>query len=352
MNGRLFLDVHVIQTVPPSCVNRDDTGSPKTCVYGGVRRARVSSQSWKHAVREYFKDEFDESYSGVRTKRVIGMIADRINTISPEASDPLEMSRKVLEAAGIKAKGKKEDELGALMFVSRTQIDNLARLALSGSYDKKSVKEALGSGFTTDIALFGRMVADDPSLNSDACCQVAHAISTHKVSNEYDYYTAMDDLSNDDEAGAGMIGTVEFSSSTLYRYSTVAVHELQDIMNGDIAVAAKSAAEYVKAFCLSMPTGKINTFANNTVPDAVLIAVRSDQPASLVGAFESPVRADDQSGYVSKSVKRMMEYNGSICSDFLAAPDKTWKIGCGMGDERMKLQDALAEIEAYIRSRE
>ena len=223
---------------------------------------------------------------------------------------------------------------------------------MSGSYDKKSVREALGSGFTTDIALFGRMVADDPSLNSDACCQVAHAISTHKVSNEYDYYTAMDDLSNDDEAGAGMIGTVEFSSSTLYRYSTVAVHELQDIMNGDIAVAAKSAAEYVKAFCLSMPTGKINTFANNTVPDAVLIAVRSDQPASLVGAFESPVRADDQSGYVSKSVKRMMEYNGSICSDFLAAPDKTWKIGCGMGDERMNLQDALAEIEAYIRSRE
>jgi CRISPR system Cascade subunit CasC len=354
MNGRLFLDVHVIQTVPPSCVNRDDTGSPKTCVYGGVRRARVSSQSWKHAVRNYFAEEFKGQDLGIRTKRVIEMIATRIEELSPGTSDPTGSATAVLEAAGIKAKGKKEGELGALMFVSRTQIDSLAKLAISGKYDKKEVKEALGTGFAVDIALFGRMVADDPSLNSDACCQVAHAISTHRVSNEYDYYTARDDLSKDDEAGAGMIGTIEFNSSTLYRYSTVAVHELQHIMNDDSAIAAHAVAEYVKAFCLSMPTGKINTFANRTVPDAVLVIARNDQPVSLSGAFETPVTADSQSGYVLRSVARMVDYNKSICSDFLPKPIRTWQIGAGLEavGPGSSLQSAISEIEEFIRGRE
>ena len=68
MSNRLFVDINIIQTVPPSCINRDDTGSPKTAIYGGVRRARVSSQSWKKAVRDEFKLRFDGDDLATRTK--------------------------------------------------------------------------------------------------------------------------------------------------------------------------------------------------------------------------------------------------------------------------------------------
>ena len=241
-----------------------------------------------------------------------------------------------------------------MLFISNVQIDNLAKLAIAGDYDKKAVKEALGTGFAVDIALFGRMVADDPSLNADASCQVAHSISTHKVSNEYDYFTAMDDISGDDEAGAGMIGTIEFNSSTLYRYATVAVHELDATLNSDTRTSAHATSEFVKAFILSMPTGKINTFANNTVPDAVYITVRSDRPVNLVGAFEEPVHSDESSGYSKRSVARLVEYNESICSDFVPKPEKTWQIGNGLDSigPKSTLSDVVVEIEDYIMGRE
>jgi len=146
------------------------------------------------------------------------------------------------------------------------------------------------------------MVADDPALNTDASAQVAHAISTHKVENEYDYYTAMDDRSPEDQAGAGMIGTIEFNSSTLYRYATVAAHDLKKNL-GDANVAAKAVKEFVRAFICSMPTGKLNTFANNTPPYSVMLAVRRDQPVNMVGAFETPVKAGE-GGYQENQQKR------------------------------------------------
>jgi CRISPR-associated protein Cas7/Cse4/CasC subtype I-E len=157
--------------------------------------------------------------------------------------------------------------------MSTAQARELAKLVVENP--KPGVKEsqlALRLNPGIDIALFGRMVADDPTLNTDACAQVAHSISTHKVSNEYDYFTAVDDFSSEDSAGAGHIGTVEFNSSTLYRYATVAVHELYKQLAGDTADAV---CEFVRAFICSMPTGKQNTFANRTLPDAVLVALRA-----------------------------------------------------------------------------
>lgn len=348
----LYLDIHVLQTVPPSCVNRDDTGSPKTAVYGGVRRARVSSQSWKRAMRQMFRQHFQENELGVRTKNITDMVAEAIGQQDPSSIGEAakEKAGKILEAAGIKL-DKNTGEAKALFFMGRKQAENLAELALSEEKpDKKTVQNALKKDEAVDIALFGRMVADDPSLNEDACAQVAHAISTHAVENEYDYYTAVDELSPEDNAGAGMIGVIEYNSSTLYRYGTVALHELEAALAGQTAMTAKAAAEFVRAFITSMPTGKQNTFANRTLPDAVLVTLRKDQPVNLAGAFENPVRNQGE-GYVQGSVKKLAEYGEKVCSTFAEKPEKAWEIGMDAVKteaEAVTLPELLQQVEQAV----
>lgn len=345
---KMFVDIHVIQTVPPSCVNRDDTGSPKTAVYGGVRRARVSSQSWKHAMRQSFKEQFDESDLGIRTKKIINMVAEQIVILDQTVPDAENRAKKVIEAAGVKTK-EKDNEVMALFFLSRKQAENLAKLAISESYDKKIVQEALNKNYGVDIALFGRMVADDPSLNTDASAQVAHCISTHRVDNEYDYFTAVDELSPKDNAGAGMIGTVEFNSATLYRYSTIAVHDLCDQLI-EAAATAKAVKEFTRAFITSMPTGKQNTFANRTLPDSVMIAIRSDQPINLVGAFELPIAPSDGGGYAVASSKKLADYAKGVYSMFAPEPTKSWQIGNGLESigKAQGISAVLDELESSI----
>ncbi len=359
MEERLFVDVNVIQTMPPNCANRDDTGSPKTCMYGGVRRARVSSQSWKRATRDYFHGRVDESMLSVRTMKIVQMIADRIKAIDSSIDDEAAVKKAmdVLDKAGVKvkAKSKKNDdgsvpEAQALFFMSNKQASNLAELAVSGDYDKKKVEEALNKGHGIDIALFGRMVADNPLLNADASAQVAHAISTHRVENEYDYFTAVDEKSPEDNAGAGMIGTVEFNSSTLYRYATVAVHDLARQLE-DKDVTAMAVEEFVRSFVLSMPTGKQNTFANRSVPYAVFIAIRKDQPVSLAPAFESPVHPDrSNGGYNAGSVAAMVDCEQEYRRDFIEPPVASWQIGNGLEalGPSMNLQDALGQLKDRI----
>ncbi|MEV0294846.1 type I-E CRISPR-associated protein Cas7/Cse4/CasC [Nocardia sp. NPDC050710] len=303
----MFVDVHILQTVPPSNINRDDTGSPKTAVYGGVRRARVSSQAWKRATRKMFGELVDPATLGVRTKRVVELVAERIGTA---VEDPAAAAAKVIADAGIKLekptakkKGKEEgaadpvdllEQSKYLLFLSAAQIDRLAQLAIetatTGVSDKAKAKAAANGADSIDFALFGRMVADSADLNVDAAAQVAHALSVHSVNNEFDYFTAVDDRAPEDNAGAGMIGVVEFNSSTLYRYATVNVGLLAKNL-GDAEATAVAVANFLTAFVRSMPTGKQNTFANRTLPDAVVISVRTDQPVNLVTAFESPVDA-------------------------------------------------------------
>ena len=208
---RLYVDVHILQTVPPSCLNRDDTGSPKTAVYGGATRARVSSQSWKKAMRDMFKDIFPAKDLSMRTKRIVSMVTDEINILGG-VDDPEKAAQRIMGAAGLKIKSV-DKGTDALFFLSNAQAHALAKLAIE---DPETIKEnpskeakskaqkALKDPPGIDIALFGRMVADAPTLNTDACAQVAHSISTHKVSAEYDYFTAVDDLSPEDNAGAGL----------------------------------------------------------------------------------------------------------------------------------------------------
>jgi len=323
---RLYVDIHVLQTVPPSCVNRDDTGSPKSALYGGATRARVSSQCWKKAMREMFRDIFSEEKLGVRTKRIVGMVAEEIKKLGG-VDNPEEAAQKILGTAGLKIKSV-EKGTDALFFMSTAQAKALAKLVIEDpdtinekpSKDSKGkAQNALKDSPSIDVALFGRMVADDPALNTDACAQVAHSISTHKVSREYDYFTAVDDLSPEDNAGAGHIGTVEFNSSTLYRYATVAVHELYQHLKDDTAAAV---CGFVRAFVCSMPTGKQNTFANRTLPDAVLVTLRTDQPINLVGAFERPVKAgkNNEEGYVAASARAFVEHACKVYENWLGQP--------------------------------
>ncbi|MFE6925471.1 type I-E CRISPR-associated protein Cas7/Cse4/CasC [Nocardia sp. NPDC057663] len=301
----MFVDVHILQTVPPSNINRDDTGSPKTAVYGGVRRARVSSQAWKRATRRMFRELVDPNTLGVRTKRVVELVAERIGTA---VEDPAAAAAQVIKEAGIKLEKPKKkvkdddstdlaDQLEQskyLLFLSATQVDRLAQLAIetatTGVTDKAAAKAAANEADSIDVALFGRMVADSADLNVDAAAQVAHALSVHSVNNEFDYFTAVDDRAPDSNTGAGMIGVVEFNSSTLYRYATVNVDLLAQNL-GDGEATAVAVANFLTAFVRSMPTGKQNTFAHRTLPDAVVVTVRTDQPVNLVTAFESPVEA-------------------------------------------------------------
>lgn len=301
--NRLFLDLHAIQTLPPSNINRDEIGSPKTAQYGGVRRARVSSQSWKKAIRDYFNENGDKSNVGIRTKHIVSYVAEKIREMDTEVDKEksMDMAEKVINAAGVKTADKKAK---ALFFLGDEQAKALAKAAIDGETDKKTIQGLLRKNPAIDIALFGRMVADDPSLNEDASSQFAHAISTHAVQSEFDFYTAVDDSAPEDNAGAGMLGTVEFNSSTLYRYANVSVHQLLNQLK-DKEATINTIKLLIEAFANSLPTGKVNTFANQTLPQAILITLRSDRPVNLVSAFEVPIQSN--TGYVEKSIEKLLE---------------------------------------------
>lgn len=342
--SRTIVDVHVLQTVPPSNLNRDDTGSPKSATFGGVRRARVSSQAWKRATRTAFADLLTTDELGVRSKRVVELLGEAIRERDTSLAEgrAQELATAVLAATGDKGIALKPSRQGKdapqestyLVFFSRRQIENLADLAVAAAgtdgkptIDKKEAKARADREHSVDVALFGRMVADDTALNVDAACQVAHAISVHGVANEYDYFTAVDDHKNadeDEDAGAGMIGTVEFNSSTLYRYATVDVDRLRDNL-GDADATRRAVEAFVRAFVMSMPTGKQNTFANRTLPDAVYVVVRESQPINLVGAYETAV--DQTTGRVAEAVRLLAKHAGEQHDAFDETPVASWCVG-------------------------
>ena len=334
-----YIDVHIVQNIPPSCVNRDDTGSPKSAMYGGVKRLRVSSQAWKHVTRSFFDAHLDREDLGTRTKRVVGILAKEIGRQAEDLeNDAQKLAEEVFNAAKIKLSeprakkseeaSKKAKESGYLLFLSNRQIAQLAEMAVESArsgeeLDKKEVKKIFKSENSIDVALFGRMVADDADLNVDAACQVAHAISTHAAENEFDFFTAVDDdksrAEEREDAGAGMMGTIEFSSATMYRYATVNLDLLHENL-GDAEATLRALSSFIEAFVKTMPTGKQNTFANRTLPSMVVVQMRDDQPVSLVGAFERPVLKSDTEGFVAKSVRKLVEHEKQLEEAFGVKP--------------------------------
>lgn len=344
----MYLDLYALQSVPPSNINRDDTGSPKTAMYGGALRARVSSQAWKRAMREMFSGFLPEGQLGVRTKFVVPLIADRIAAKREDlAEQSVDFAKAVLDATGIRSsetdrKGSDEGTLatGYLVFIANRELDDLADIAISwadggvdpkkpDSKSKKDVQKAFKGIQAVDIALFGRMLADASDFNVDACSQVAHAISVNEISQEYDYFTAVDDCAADDNAGAGMLGTVSFNSSTLYRYATVNVDALMEQLESADATACGVAA-FVEAFVKSMPTGKQNTFANRTLPNVVAVSLRDDQPINLATAFERPVYAERDRSITQIAAERLAACAKDVEGAFAHPASKSWHVSYGM----------------------
>lgn len=352
--NRTLIDIHILQTVPPSNLNRDDTGSPKTAIYGGVRRSRVSSQAWKRAAREAFKSYLDESELGTRTKRVVDLLAEEIVDQAPELEERAsELASSTFETIGIKLEKPKKDatlQSQYLLFLSRRQIQNLASAAIeaAGADDVKKalraakVKDLANRDHSVDIALFGRMVADQKTdINVDAAAQVAHAISVHSVETEFDYYTAVDDRLDDDETGAGMIGTVEFNSATLYRYAAVDVNRLADNL-GDALATRRAVEAFLQAFVRSMPSGKQNSFAHRTLPEAVVVVVRESQPINLVGAFEKPIRELERKGRVKRAAEELCNEAQEIERAYGEKPISSWVTRVGTDT------DSLDELGANV----
>jgi CRISPR system Cascade subunit CasC len=285
----------------------------------------------------------------------VELVGEELAAAAPELNDRSEeLATAVVAATGLKLEkpsGKRDagrpEQSKYLMFVSRMQARGLAELAIDAArtgaaVDGKQAKRVLKDQNSVDLALFGRMVADDVDLNVDASAQVAHAISVHEVANEFDYFTAVDDqksgADDTEDAGAGMLGTVEFNSSTLYRYATVDVNRLCDNL-GDAAAAGVATQAFLRAFVTSLPTGKQNTFANRTLPDAVVVRLRSDQPVSLVGAFEDALR-DTGQGWVREAAESLASYAKDVDDAFAAPAGQTWVVGVG---DRVSSLDQLGD---------
>ncbi|MEU0786700.1 type I-E CRISPR-associated protein Cas7/Cse4/CasC [Streptomyces sp. NPDC006173] len=319
MTERFYIDVHVVQTVPPANLNRDDQGNPKEAIYGGVRRSRVSSQAWKRASRRHFDEQAPEADRATRTKRIASELVTRITRDTGlDRENAARIATALLAQLGI-SQGKKAGDTAYLLFYGNAQLDAVASLvtdraaelaaledgALTEAVKELPVVEKFQSGHPVGVALFGRMVADIPKLNVDAAVQVAHALSTHETQLEFDYFTAVDDQNEKEETGAGMIGTIGFNSATLYRYATVGFTQLADNLGGDTEAALDALDQFLDSFALSAPTGYENSFAHRTRPSLVAVVVRTDQPVNLVSAFEEPVPTE--AGIQATSARRLAE---------------------------------------------
>lgn len=367
----IVIDIHALQTVPPSLINRDDTGAPKSAVFGGVPRQRVSSQSWKRAIRRYFEDNFDAEQIGDRSKRLPEKIALRLEKAGLEQDEAIKRVEDLFKAAGIKTaveKPKKNDDsedqpspyprTGYLLFLSQQQIDRAVEELLARDGEKPSKGEAkaiLDTDHSVDMAMFGRMVADDAAYNVDASVQVAHAIGIHGSTPDFDYFTAVDDLAEEgEETGAGMIGTVQMMSSTMYRYATINFEGLQKNLES-VDASRLAVQHFIEAFVSSMPTGKINTFANQTLPELVYVAVRDTRPVSLVNAFEVPVEADQGTSRRKAAADRLAQEARDVESVYGFKPLAAYVMGIGeTADsfteiaEKTTLQDLTKNINEVL----
>jgi len=339
----MFVEIHMIQNFAPSNLNRGDTGAPKDCIFGGVRRARISSQCIKRSIREDFKKKasqtkdvtlFTEEELAFRTKALVKEI---VGDLVKDGKDPGEARNAVatlLKGAGL---GLKEFKTEYLLFLGKSaiqkfaevcsehwdlltgeaasdqgekEVDRKTRKKISQSMVPKEVRdkvfEILDGSKAADLALFGRMLADLPDRNVDAASQVAHAISTHKVAMEFDFYTAVDDLQPKEETGAGMMGTVEFNSACFYRYANIDTEQLLENLGNDKDLAARTVKAFLYASKDAIPTGKQNSFAALNPPAFILAVVRNEGfPVNLANAFERPVAVGRQTGLVAPSIEAL-----------------------------------------------
>lgn len=294
------IEFHILQSFPVTCLNRDDVGAPKTAIVGGVPRARVSSQAWKRPVRLAMQEY--GAKLGVRTKHIAELIAQAC--VSKGANE--EQAKACGESI---ASHVSKD---TLLFFTDTEAQAFADYAAENDFDAaklkdkethKAAKKALKLDVDgIDIALFGRMVAQAAELNVEAACSFAHAISTHKVANEVEFFTAVDDdpMGIREDSGSAHMGSLEFNSATYYRYVSLDLGQLYQTLHGqNMAGAIES---FVKALYVAVPTARQTTMTGLSAWDYAKVLVRKGQ--ALQASFDNPVKAKGE-GYLAPSIEAL-----------------------------------------------
>lgn len=314
-----FLQLHLLTEYPISNPNRDDLGRPKTARIGGELRQRISSQALKRAIRTHdaFRSAL-EGHTGQRTQRMGEQIIDHLTAKGVEPARASEIARQIVPVFG-KLDDKKKPELARtaqLAFVSpdeRAAAFDLAERVLAGEQlpkDKDLARLVMRpADGAVDIAMFGRMLADNADLNRDAAVQVAHAFTVNRVVVEDDFYTAVDDLKEKaEDAGAGFVGESGFGAGLYYLYVCVNRPLLVENLAGDRELAARGLEALVRAASMAVPSGKINSFANHARAKYILAEKGDAQPVNLAGAFTVPVRGPDLLGEAVRLLEK--ERNG------------------------------------------
>ncbi len=374
-----LLEIHILQNFAPSNLNRDDTGSPKDAFFGGVRRGRISSQCLKRAAREYVRDHPDglpHEAMALRTKRLVQVLVEQLKAKGRSEEEARQKVEQALGGMGLKVDA--EGKTQYLLFLGKQEVAKIADLIdrhwdglvapqteEEGSKKKAKdakkaakeavpdeIKKALGSvldgGKALDVALFGRMLADLPEKNQDAACQVAHAISTNAVEREFDFYTAVDDLKPDDNAGADMIGTVEYTSACYYRYAALDLEKLRENLQGDTELMLKGLEAFLRAIVKAKPSGKQNSFAAHNDPEYVAVTVRTEaDPRNLANAFEKPVRPGQDKSLTEASVERL-EARWKKLAEAYGQNGKTFVLN--LTDAPSSIGEAVESLDGLLRS--
>ena len=335
---KTIVEIHALQNFAPSNLNRDDTGAPKDALFGGARRARISSQCLKRSIRRYFsglveKNALATDDVAFRTRRLLDALIKSLVEKGRGEADAEEKARLALGAMELAVKEDRKSEY--LLFLGQRELSGIADIihekwdSITASETapadgkkpgkakkqaarnadpelKKALKKVFNGGTAVDVALFGRMLADMPEKNQNAACQVAHAISTHSVEREFDFYTAVDDLKPEDTAGADMMGTVEFNSACFYRYAVVDWEKLVGNLQNDRELATKGLRAFLEGFVAAEPAGKQNTFAAHNPPEFVAVSVRRNAaPRNLANAFEIPISVKKDESLTKKSAEEL-----------------------------------------------
>lgn len=336
-----LIELHVLQSFPVTCLNRDDVGAPKSAFFGGVQRARVSSQSWKRAIRLMARELQPDLFAGTRTRYVIRDLKERFTRAGRSEKEAKALAEATADALG-KLDSVEKGNVKTLLYFSPMEMDKVvhavleadigdalgrwldekqsektrekshAELLKSCEKASKMLKEAVKDA--ADIALFGRMVADDHTLTVEGSALFSHALSTHQAVNEVEFFSAVDDRPDvaEEGAGAGHIGTLEFNSACYYRYVGVNLDLLEDeehLAHLNEGERGSVLATFVRSALLAVPGARKNSMFGFNPPAFVLGLRRRGHPLSLVNAFERPI-APRGEGYIEPSKKALLEHLG------------------------------------------
>lgn len=340
-----IIELHILQSFPVSCLNRDDVGAPKTATFGGATRARISSQCLKRAIRVQAQEMSPKLFAGNRSRLIIGPLADALKKNGVSEAEATEVAKVVgdyLATMDKEAEKKGELKVKTLMFLSPAEMNaiakDLAQIASKGDVKPKELQKEVAKACKSaalkdaaDIAIFGRMVASDHSLTLEGAGLFSHALSTHKADNDIDFFSAVDELQPVEQAGAGMTGTLEFTSATYYRYVALNLDLLED--NAHLGALASDERNtivdtFLRAAVLAVPGARKNSMNAHTLPGYVLGVMRDEgQPLQLVNAFENPVRA--KNGFMEASIAALKEHHKQLKETWgiktsleVAIPDK------------------------------